>query len=141
MTCRFHSIGADYRAEDHGGARDHSRRSSGSRVRLWKLELQKLADKTGRAIAVSHFPSGTSKNKDRTPPVLISSVRTVEGSLPPVRRLIVNLIAGSIAGNHDEETGCRSSRDRRSKRPGKGFGLLDGLDPIPARGFSQRMER
>jgi len=35
--------------------------SNGSRVRLWKLELQKLADETGLAIAVSHFPPGTSK--------------------------------------------------------------------------------
>ena len=35
--------------------------SNGSRLRLWKLELQKLADETGLIIAVSHFPPGTSK--------------------------------------------------------------------------------
>jgi transposase len=35
--------------------------SNGSRVRLWKLELQKLADETGLRIAVCHFPPGTSK--------------------------------------------------------------------------------
>ncbi len=35
--------------------------SNGSRVRLWKLELQKLADETGLEIAVCHFPPGTSK--------------------------------------------------------------------------------
>lgn len=35
--------------------------SNGSRLRLWKLELQKLADETGLAIAVCHFPPGTSK--------------------------------------------------------------------------------
>ena len=35
--------------------------SNGSRVRLWKLELQKLADETGLEISVSHFPPGTSK--------------------------------------------------------------------------------
>ena len=35
--------------------------SNGSRVRLWKLELQRLADETGVAIAVCHFPPGTSK--------------------------------------------------------------------------------
>jgi len=34
---------------------------NGSRLRLWKLELQKLADETGLAIAVCHFPPGTSK--------------------------------------------------------------------------------
>ncbi len=35
--------------------------SNGSRVRLWKLELQKLADETGLEIVVRHFPPGTSK--------------------------------------------------------------------------------
>ena len=35
--------------------------SNGSRVRLWKLELQKLADELGMEISVSHFPPGTSK--------------------------------------------------------------------------------
>jgi DNA-binding phage protein len=35
--------------------------SNGSRVRLWKLELQQLANKTGLEIAVCHFPPGTSK--------------------------------------------------------------------------------
>ncbi|PYS19563.1 MAG: ISAzo13 family transposase [Acidobacteria bacterium] len=35
--------------------------SNGPRLRLWKVELQKLADETGLRIAVSHFPPGTSK--------------------------------------------------------------------------------
>lgn len=35
--------------------------SNGSRVRLWKLELQKFADETGLEMAVRHFPPGTSK--------------------------------------------------------------------------------
>ena len=35
--------------------------SNGSRVRLWKLELQKLADETGLTIMVCHYPPGTSK--------------------------------------------------------------------------------
>jgi hypothetical protein len=35
--------------------------SNGSRVRLWKLELQQLANETGLEIAVCHFPPGTSK--------------------------------------------------------------------------------
>ena len=35
--------------------------SNGSRLRLWKWELQRLADATGIPIAVSHFPPGTSK--------------------------------------------------------------------------------
>jgi len=35
--------------------------SNGSRLRLWKLELQKLSDQTGLTISVCHFPPGTSK--------------------------------------------------------------------------------
>ncbi len=35
--------------------------SNGSRVRLWKIELQKLADELGLAITVHHLPPGTSK--------------------------------------------------------------------------------
>jgi len=35
--------------------------SNGARVRLWKWELQKFANQTGLAIAVSHLPPGTSK--------------------------------------------------------------------------------
>jgi Rhodopirellula transposase DDE domain len=35
--------------------------SNGARLRLWKWELQQLADATGLIIQVSHFPPGTSK--------------------------------------------------------------------------------
>lgn len=35
--------------------------SNGYRLRLWKWELQKLADETGLELAVCHFPPGTSK--------------------------------------------------------------------------------
>jgi len=35
--------------------------SNGTRLRLWKLELQKLANETGLSISVCHFPPGTSK--------------------------------------------------------------------------------
>ena len=35
--------------------------SNGSRVRLWKSELQALADQTGLSITVAHLPPGTSK--------------------------------------------------------------------------------
>jgi len=35
--------------------------SNGARVRLWKMELQRLADETGLTIKVRHYPPGTSK--------------------------------------------------------------------------------
>ncbi len=39
---------------DGGGSNEY-------RLRLWKWELHRLADQTGLAIAVWHFPPGTSK--------------------------------------------------------------------------------
>jgi transposase len=35
--------------------------SNGSRLRLWKRELQRLANETGLSITVCHYPPGTSK--------------------------------------------------------------------------------
>jgi hypothetical protein len=35
--------------------------SNGSRVRLWKVEIQKLATEAGLSISISHLPPGTSK--------------------------------------------------------------------------------
>jgi len=35
--------------------------SNGNRLRLWKAELQRLADDTGLSVEVCHFPPGTSK--------------------------------------------------------------------------------
>jgi len=35
--------------------------SNGARVRLWKVELQKLANELGMEVSVCHFPPGTSK--------------------------------------------------------------------------------
>jgi hypothetical protein len=35
--------------------------SNGPKVRLWKVELQKLSDETGLRIQVCHYPPGTSK--------------------------------------------------------------------------------
>ena len=34
--------------------------SNGARVRLWRFELRKLADETGLALHVHHYPPGTS---------------------------------------------------------------------------------
>jgi hypothetical protein len=35
--------------------------SNGSRIRLWKTEIQALAKESNMAIHVCHFPPGTSK--------------------------------------------------------------------------------
>ena len=44
-----------------GGGRKPVSATNGSRVRLWKIELQKLADELGIPITVCHLPPGTSK--------------------------------------------------------------------------------
>ena len=44
--------------------------SNGNRTRLWKVELQKLADELALELAVSHLPPGTFEMEpDRAPPV------------------------------------------------------------------------
>ena len=70
-------------------------RSNSSRNRLWKCELQKLADSTGLNINVCHFPPGTSKwNKIEHK---MFSYITINWRGKPLTSLavIVNLIAAT----------------------------------------------
>ena len=53
-SVRYQTAGRLLITADGGG-------SNGSRVRLWKLELQRLADETGLILQVCHYPPGTSK--------------------------------------------------------------------------------
>ena len=74
--------------------------SNGSRNRLWTWELQKMANATGLAITVLHFPPGTSKwNKIEH---RMFSYITMNWRGQPLTSLavIVNLIArtGTIPG-------------------------------------------
>jgi hypothetical protein len=83
--------------------------SNGWRLRLWKLELQKLADQTGLGLSVCHFPPGTSKwNKiEHRLFSFISSNWRGE----PLRdyETIVNLIAGTTTAKGLKVT-CRLDR-------------------------------
>ena len=69
--------------------------SNGNRVRLWKVELQKLADETGLEIGVCHFPPGTSK-WNRIEHRLFSYI-TINWRGKPLHSLetIINLIAST----------------------------------------------
>src|ERR1019366_2670906 len=69
--------------------------SNGSRLRLWKLELQKLADETGLAIAVSHFPPGTSKWNKIEHRLFSFISKNWRGQPLTSLKVIVNLIAGT----------------------------------------------
>ena len=69
--------------------------SNGSRLRLWKVELQKLADELGLAIAVCHLPPGTSK-WNRIEHRLFSYISQNWRGKPLVSyAVIVNLIAAT----------------------------------------------
>ena len=69
--------------------------SNGSRVRLWKLELQRLAEETGLAIAVSHFPPGTSKWNKIEHRLFSFISKNWRGQPLTSLQVIVNLIAGT----------------------------------------------
>jgi transposase len=58
----WHSMGRDlYPQAKHLMVTADGGGSNGYRIKLWKVELQKLADETGLSIQVCHFPPGTSK--------------------------------------------------------------------------------
>jgi hypothetical protein len=69
--------------------------SNGARVRLWKLELQKLADDTGLEISICHLPPGTSK-WNKIEHRLFSFISQNWRGKPLVsHQVIVNLIAAT----------------------------------------------
>jgi hypothetical protein len=69
--------------------------SNGSRVRLWKLELQRLADEIKIPIHVSHLPPGTSK-WNKIEHRLFSYISMNWRGQPLIsHEVIVNLIAGT----------------------------------------------
>jgi transposase len=69
--------------------------SNGSRLRLWKRELQTLADETGLAIAVSHFPPGTSKWNKIEHRLFSFISKNWRGQPLTSLKVIVSLIAGT----------------------------------------------
>jgi len=69
--------------------------SNGSRVRLWKLELQKFANETGLEIVVCHFPPGTSKWNKIEHRLFSFITQNWRGKPLVSHEVIVNLIAAT----------------------------------------------
>jgi hypothetical protein len=69
--------------------------SNGSRVRLFKVELQKLADETGLALQVSHYPPGTSKWNKIEHRLFCHITQTWRGKPLTSRQIVVELIAST----------------------------------------------
>ncbi len=83
--------------------------SNGSRVRLWKLELQKLASQLDIDITVHHLPPGTSKwNKIEH---RLFSFITMNWRAKPL--VSYQVIIDLIGSHHDQD---RPEGDRRTRR-------------------------
>lgn len=73
--------------------------SNGYRVRLWKVELQKLADEIGLDISVSHFPPGTSKWNKIEHRLFSFISQNWRGKPLRSHEVIVNLIASTTTNS------------------------------------------
>jgi hypothetical protein len=71
--------------------------SNGNRTRLWKTELQRLADDTGLQITVCHFPPGTSKWNKIEHRLFSFISRNWRGRALVSHEVIINLIAATTA--------------------------------------------
>jgi len=69
--------------------------SNGSRVRLWKVELQSFADETGLSVSVCHFPPGTSKWNKIEHRLFSFITQNWRGKPLVSHEVIVNLIAAT----------------------------------------------
>ena len=69
--------------------------SNNSRCRLWKVELQKLADELGLSVAVCHFPPGTSKWNKVEHRLFSQITQNWRGRSLESHEVIVNLIANT----------------------------------------------
>ena len=69
--------------------------SNGHRNRLWKLELQKLADETGLTIEVCHYPPGTSKWNKIEHRLFCHITRNWRGVPLETHEVVVNLVSST----------------------------------------------
>lgn len=99
--------------------------SNGNRVRLWKIELQKLASELNVEIHVSHFPPGTSKWNKIEHKMFSYISRNWRGRPLLTRETVVNLIANtrtnkgleikSMLDENKYETGIKVSDDKMAE--------------------------
>ena len=73
--------------------------SNGSRVRLFKIELQNLADETGLTLQVCHYPPGTSKWNKIEHRLFCHITQTWRAKPLTSRETVVELIASTTTKN------------------------------------------
>ena len=88
--------------------------SNGARTRLWKWELQRLADQTGLSVSVCHFPPGTSKWNKIEHRLFSFISRNWRGRPLESLAIIVNLI-GSTRTSHGLRVRCEIDPSRYPK--------------------------
>jgi len=94
--------------------------SNGSRVRLWKIELQKFADETGLTLHVHHYPPGTSKWNKIEHRLFCHITQTWRGKPLVSRQVIVELIGATTT-----ETGLKVQCELDTKTYEKGIKVSD----------------
>ncbi len=73
--------------------------SNGYRTRLWKVELQRLADETGLCVQVCHYPPGTSKWNKIEHRLFSYIARNWRGQPLVSRQVVIDLIAATTSTN------------------------------------------
>jgi len=94
--------------------------SNGSRVRLFKIELQKLADETGLTLHVCHYPPGTSKWNKIEHRLFCHITQTWRGTPLTSRLAVVELIAATTT-----TTGLRVHCELDTRAYPKGIKVTD----------------
>lgn len=94
--------------------------SNASRNRLWKLELQRLADETGLIIEVCHYPPGTSKWNKIEHRLFCHITRNWRGVPLETREIVVSSI-----GNTRTESGLEVHAWLDKKTYHKGIKVAD----------------
>lgn len=94
--------------------------SNGSRVRLWKVELQRLADETGLTFDVCHYPPGTSKWNKIEHRMFCHITQNWRGTPLTSHFMTVELI-----GNTTTSTGLRIHCELDAKTYPKGIKIPD----------------
>lgn len=94
--------------------------SNGTRVRLWKVALQRLADQTGLRISVCHFPPGTSKWNKIEHRMFSHISMNWRGKPVYSHEVIVNLIASTTTG-----TGLKIEAELDASTYPKGIHVTD----------------
>ena len=94
--------------------------SNGSRSRLWKVCLQKLADTLGLKISVCHFPPGTSKWNKIEHRMFCHITQNWRG-----RPLLSRAVVVSLIGNTTTRTGLRVKAELDANHYATGIKVTD----------------